>query len=48
MTIMKNFNSRFGDKISSFNQHKELVENKIIAAFLERSLPFFPGLWDLA
>jgi hypothetical protein len=43
-SIMRNFDSRFGDKISSFNQHKELVEDEVIAAYLERSLPFFTGL----
>jgi hypothetical protein len=43
-TILKDFDSRFGDQVARFNRHKELVEDEAWAAFLERVLPNTPGL----
>lgn len=42
-SIVKNFDVRFGDTVKSFNQHKELLEDKVWAAYLARVLGQKPG-----
>ena len=42
-SIVKKFDVRFGDTVKSFNQHKELLEDEVWAAYLARVLGQKPG-----
>jgi hypothetical protein len=43
-SIFHNFEARFGGTVEKYNQHKQLLEDEVWAAYLNRVLGRKPGL----